>query len=162
MSVSSEGDPEDGQGPGGVAGVLAEGGGTVDWPGAAERTDGEVAQAGHDLWAGPGAQPGGVLGEGHIPDPVQAVLDRPVPTDEVGQPGGVGLGVGEAGDRVDDHGPPPPGAQVTELEADEVGASLKWATAKVERTSQRGNGERTSGRERATERGGDFNDPAPF
>jgi single stranded DNA-binding protein len=32
---------------------------------------------------------------------------------------------------------------VTEIEADEVGASLKWATAKVERTSQRGNGERT-------------------
>jgi hypothetical protein len=30
---------------------------------------------------------------------------------------------------------------VTELEADEVGGSLKWATAKVERTSQRGNGE---------------------
>jgi single-strand DNA-binding protein len=30
---------------------------------------------------------------------------------------------------------------VTELEADEVGASLKWATAKVERSSQRGNGE---------------------
>jgi single-strand DNA-binding protein len=27
---------------------------------------------------------------------------------------------------------------VTEIEADEVGASLKWATAKVERTSQRG------------------------
>jgi single-strand DNA-binding protein len=34
---------------------------------------------------------------------------------------------------------------VTELEADEVGASLKWATAKVERSSQRGNGERTQG-----------------
>jgi single-strand DNA-binding protein len=51
---------------------------------------------------------------------------------------------------------------VTELEADEVGASLKWATAKVERSSQRGNGERSSGQERQTERGGDFNDPAPF
>ena len=51
---------------------------------------------------------------------------------------------------------------VTEIEADEVGASLKWATAKVERTSQRGNGERSSGRELQTERGGDFNDPAPF
>ena len=34
---------------------------------------------------------------------------------------------------------------VTELEADEVGASLKWATAKVERTSQRGNGDRPKG-----------------
>jgi single-strand DNA-binding protein len=51
---------------------------------------------------------------------------------------------------------------VTELEADEVGASLKWATAKVERTSQRGNGERNFGRERQAERGGDVNDPPPF
>jgi single-strand DNA-binding protein len=51
---------------------------------------------------------------------------------------------------------------VTEIEADEVGASLKWATAKVERSSQRGNGERSSGRERQAERGGDFNDAPPF
>jgi single-stranded DNA-binding protein len=50
---------------------------------------------------------------------------------------------------------------VTELEADEVGASLKWATAKVERSSQRGNGERSSGHQRQAERG-DFNDPPPF
>ena len=50
---------------------------------------------------------------------------------------------------------------VTELEADEVGASLKWATAKVERASQRGNGERSSGRERQTVRTGDFNEPPP-
>ncbi len=42
------------------------------------------------------------------------------------------------------------------------GASLKWATAKVERTSQRGNGERSSGRERQAERGGgDVNDAPP-
>ena len=51
---------------------------------------------------------------------------------------------------------------VTELEADEVGASLKWATAKVEPTSQRGNGDRHQGRERQAERGGDFNEPPPF
>jgi hypothetical protein len=51
---------------------------------------------------------------------------------------------------------------VTKIEADEVGASLKWATAKVERTSQRGNGDRTQGRERQAERGGDFNDPPSF
>jgi single-stranded DNA-binding protein len=51
---------------------------------------------------------------------------------------------------------------VTELEADEVGASLKWATAKVERTSQRGNGDRTQDRQRAAERGGDFTDAPPF
>jgi single-strand DNA-binding protein len=51
---------------------------------------------------------------------------------------------------------------VTELEADEVGASLKFATAKVERACQRGNGDRSQGRERQAERGGDFNEPAPF
>jgi single-strand DNA-binding protein len=51
---------------------------------------------------------------------------------------------------------------VTEVEADEVGASLKWATAKVERTSQRGNCDRTPARERQTERGGDLNDQPPF
>jgi single-strand DNA-binding protein len=51
---------------------------------------------------------------------------------------------------------------VTELEADEVGASLKFATAKVERAASRGNGERAQGRQRQAERGGDFNDPAPF
>jgi single-strand DNA-binding protein len=50
---------------------------------------------------------------------------------------------------------------VTEIAADEVGASLKWATAKVERASQRGNGDRTQGRERQAERG-DFNEPPPF
>jgi len=51
---------------------------------------------------------------------------------------------------------------VTELEADEVGASLKWATAKVECAQQRGNGERSSGRERQAERGDDFTDQPPF
>jgi single-strand DNA-binding protein len=51
---------------------------------------------------------------------------------------------------------------VTELEADEVGASLKFATAKVERAASRGNGERGQGQQRQAERGGDFNDPAPF
>jgi hypothetical protein len=38
---------------------------------------------------------------------------------------------------------------------------LKWATAKVERTSHRSNGDRNHGRERAAERGG-FNDAPPF
>jgi hypothetical protein len=51
---------------------------------------------------------------------------------------------------------------VTEVESDEVGASLRCATAKVERTSQRGNGDRGQGRERQAERGGDFNEPPPF
>ena len=50
---------------------------------------------------------------------------------------------------------------VAEIEADEVGASLKFATAKLERSSQRGNGERTQGRERRAERGSDFDDQPP-
>jgi single-strand DNA-binding protein len=50
---------------------------------------------------------------------------------------------------------------VTEIEADEVGASLKFATAKVERATERGSSDRSQGRERQTERG-DFNEPPPF
>jgi hypothetical protein len=48
------------------------------------------------------------------------------------------------------------------LEADEVGASLKFATVKVERAASRGNGERAGGQQRQAERGGDFNDAPPF
>jgi single stranded DNA-binding protein len=51
---------------------------------------------------------------------------------------------------------------VAEIEADEVGASLKFATAKVERASERATSERAQGRERQAERGGDFNDQPPF
>jgi single-strand DNA-binding protein len=51
---------------------------------------------------------------------------------------------------------------VTELEADEVGASLKWATAKVERATERATSDRSQGRERQAEWGGDFNDAPPF
>ena len=50
---------------------------------------------------------------------------------------------------------------VAEIEADEVGASLKFATAKMERANQRGNGQRDQSRERQAERGGDFNDAPP-
>ena len=71
MSGSSGDDPEGGQGPGRVAGVVSQGGGEVDRPSAGQRADGPVAQAGHDVWGGAGAQPGGVLGEGHVADPVQ-------------------------------------------------------------------------------------------
>jgi hypothetical protein len=58
-----------------------------------------------------GAQLIGVLAEGDVTDVVQAVLDRPVATDKVGQSGGVGLGVGQAGDGVDDDGAPSAGVQ---------------------------------------------------
>ena len=51
---------------------------------------------------------------------------------------------------------------VAEIEADEVGASLKFATAKVERAQERGPSDRSQGRERQAERGGDLNEPPPF
>jgi single-strand DNA-binding protein len=48
----------------------------------------------------------------------------------------------------------------TEIDADEVGASLKFHTAKLERAQQRGNGGDRAG-ERQAERG-QFNDEPPF
>ena len=51
---------------------------------------------------------------------------------------------------------------VAEIEADEVGASLKFATAKVERATERGPSDRAQGRERQAERGGDLSDQPPF
>jgi hypothetical protein len=62
-----------------MAAVIAERGGEVDRPGAAQHADGQVAQGRHDLRGGPGADPGGVLGEGDVPHVVQPVLDSPVP-----------------------------------------------------------------------------------
>jgi hypothetical protein len=74
----------------GVAAVEPECGGEVDRPGAAKGADDQVAQAHHDVRAGPGAHLGGVLAEGHVPDVVQPVLDRPVAAEVVGEPGGAG------------------------------------------------------------------------
>jgi len=51
---------------------------------------------------------------------------------------------------------------IAEIEADEVGASLRFATAKVERAADRAANDRGQGRERQAERGGDFNDQPPF
>ena len=51
---------------------------------------------------------------------------------------------------------------VAEIEADEVGASLKFATAKVERAQERGPSDRSQGQERQAERGGDLSEPPPF
>jgi single-strand DNA-binding protein len=48
---------------------------------------------------------------------------------------------------------------VTEIDADEVGASLKFHTAKLERAHHRSNSERAAGRE--AERG-QFNNEPPF
>jgi hypothetical protein len=85
--------------------------GEVDRPRPAEHADGQVAQGRHDVRAGTGPDLGGVLGEGDIADVVQR-LDCPVPLDEVGEPGGVGLDEGQAGDGIDGHRLPPPGAGV--------------------------------------------------
>ena len=50
----------------------------------------------------------------------------------------------------------------TELEADEVGASLKFATAKVELATERATSDRSQAHERQAERGGNFSDQPPF
>jgi hypothetical protein len=67
--------------------------------------------------AAAGADLAGVLGEGDIAEVVQR-LDRPVVAQQVGQPGGAGLAVAEAGDRIHGHGPPPVGVQVAGLAGD--------------------------------------------
>jgi hypothetical protein len=40
--------------------------------------------------------------------------------------------------------------------------SLKFVTAKLKRATERATDDRTQGRERQAERGGDFNDQPPF
>jgi len=62
-----------------VAGVMSERGGDVGVAVEAQQPDYRVAQGGHDLWPGAGSVLGVVFGEGDVADPVQAVLDRPVP-----------------------------------------------------------------------------------
>jgi hypothetical protein len=68
--------------------VVAQRGGEVERPGAVQHADGQVAQGRHDLRGGSGAHLGGVLGKGGVADVVQR-LDRPVPAEVVGQPGGL-------------------------------------------------------------------------
>jgi hypothetical protein len=65
-----------------------------------------VAQADHRAGGVAGPCLGGVLDEGDIADVLQR-LDPPVAAHVVGQAGQAGLGVGEAGDRIHRHGPPP-------------------------------------------------------
>jgi len=62
----------------------------LDAVGQSDEADGQVAQGGHDLGAVSGAQLVVVLVEDHVSDPVEPVLDSPVPLD----PGGDGLGLG--------------------------------------------------------------------
>jgi single-strand DNA-binding protein len=52
---------------------------------------------------------------------------------------------------------------VTEVEADEIGPSLKFATAKVERSSRGGSGGGDwAGSSAGASKGGQFNDEPPF
>ena len=78
MSVSSEADPEGGEGSAWVAGVAAQRGGDVDRPRPTEHPDAQVAQGRHHAGGGAGADLGAVLGEGGVADVVQR-LDGPVP-----------------------------------------------------------------------------------
>jgi hypothetical protein len=82
-------------------------GGDVDRPRPTEHPDDQVAQAGHDVGSGAGAGLGAVLTEGDVADVAQR-LDRPVPPQQVGEPGGAGLLEREAGDGIDGHGREPP------------------------------------------------------
>jgi hypothetical protein len=75
--------------------------------------------------AGAGAELGSVFFvEGDVVDPVQAVLDPQWPRMRSASRAGAGLGAGEADDRMDDRGPPPPGAKVADLagDLDDLGA----------------------------------------
>ena len=89
------------------AAVCPEGGdpagfGDVVGSGEAVHVQNCVSQAGHDLWGGAGVYGGAVLGEGHVADPMDNVLDAPV----AAQPGGdhrrPGVFEREAADCVDD------------------------------------------------------------
>ena len=71
--------------------------------GQADEADGEVSQGGHDLWCVAGAQPVAVLVEDHVSDPVEAVLDGPMPSG----PGGDGLGLGLVHGKGAEPGGPP-------------------------------------------------------
>ena len=84
-----------------VSGVVFEGCGDADSSGQAMEADRGVAQRGHHGGAVPGVELVTVLVEGHIPDPVQPVLDTPMTLDEIGEVNGAGLAGIEGGDQVD-------------------------------------------------------------
>jgi hypothetical protein len=71
--------------------------------GASEQADYQVSEDGHDPCCAAGADSGGVLLERDVADVVER-LDVAVAADDVGEPGGVGLVGGEAGDPEDGGG----------------------------------------------------------
>ncbi|WP_217631248.1 transposase [Modestobacter sp. DSM 44400] len=81
--------------------AVAVGGGDVVSSVEPEQVDHEVAERGEVLRCVVGSDLGGVLTSGHIADPVQAVLDRPLPADVGRQLCRCCLSVIEGGDEVD-------------------------------------------------------------
>jgi hypothetical protein len=86
-----------------VCGPIAEimvCGGDVGAAAESDDVDRRVAQGGHDVRALAGAHAGAVLTLGDITGLVQAVLDRPVRADPVGQQPRIGVAVAQGGDGV--------------------------------------------------------------
>jgi hypothetical protein len=110
MSIGELNESEGGQGPGGVPGVVPGGGSNVMVASHFDDSDGEVAQADHDLGPVSGADLGGVFAVGDVADVVQG-FDGPVTADPPGEVSGAGLGDGQAGDAIGGDGPPLAGGQ---------------------------------------------------
>jgi hypothetical protein len=89
-----------------VAADVAAGGGDVGCSSEPVEADGQVAQCGHDGRACRGADLGVVFDEDNVTDPVQSVLDAPVPADCIGDLIGPDPAPGHVGDRVDGLGAP--------------------------------------------------------
>lgn len=90
---------------------VTAGRGDVGGAAAVQQADGEVAQGRHDSRAVSGSDLGQVLAVGDVADPVQSVLDAPVPAQGVGELDGGGLLGSQVGDRVDRFGAPPAAGQ---------------------------------------------------
>lgn len=89
-----------------MAAEMTAGGSDVGCAGESVQAGGEIAQSGHLGGTGPGADLGVVLGEDDVSDPVQPVLDGPVPADRFGGAIGANLTPGQVGDRIDGLGVP--------------------------------------------------------
>ena len=77
---------------------LSDSGGDFCVAGLADEPDGEVTQGGHNAWAGAGPDPGRILTERDITDPVDLVFDRPLTPDVARQVDRGGLAGIQAGD----------------------------------------------------------------
>jgi hypothetical protein len=82
---------EDGEEALGIPGEFSSGGGDLGVIVQSTQRDGGVPDGRQLLGSAAGANAAVILLKGHVADPVQAVLDRPMTADEVRQLGGVGL-----------------------------------------------------------------------